>query len=150
MRPKSIVNFERVVLFGILINIVNSYLSWGKALAMMQAQQQASGSPMRLGSGFLLTTEIVFVVIWLLLVWFISHKGSPVAKWIYVVLALLTLAGAAFSFGKLASYGTVSLVLAIVQHLLTLVSLWLIFQPDAKAWFSEGRTADPADTNPGF
>ncbi len=147
MRPKSIVNFERVVLLGILIGIVNSAMSWDKMMAAQQAKLAAQGQERMIGMLPSLTIGIavVFVAIWLLLVWLISRKGSPVAKWIYVVLSVLTLIGAIWGIGKSASYGTVPLILAIVQHLLTLASLWFIFQPDAKAWFAEGRTADPAD-----
>lgn len=145
MRPKSIVNFERVVLLGILVGIVNSFLSWDKMLAMAQAQAAAQGGAMKIGPGFLVGVQAVFIVIYLLLVWLIARKGSPVAKWIYVVLAVLSLIAAIFGLGKMAAYGTVSLVLAIAQHLLTLAALWFLFQPDAKAWFAEGRTADPAD-----
>jgi hypothetical protein len=147
MRPKSIVNFERVVLLGILVGIVNGVMSWDKMMAVQQAKLVAQGQGRMVGMLPSLTIGIavVFTAIWLLLVWLISRKGSPVAKWIYVVLAVLTLIGAIWGVSKSASYGTVPLVLAIAQHLLTLASLWFIFQPDAKAWFAEGRTADPAD-----
>jgi hypothetical protein len=145
MRPNSIVNFERIVILSILIGILNTWLSWGKMLAMAQAQAEAQGGAVKVGSTFLITVQVVFIAIYLLLVWLISRKGSPIAKWIYVVLAGLSLIAAVFGLGKMAAYGTLPLVLAIAQHLLTLVSLWLLFQPDAKAWFAEGRTADPAD-----
>jgi hypothetical protein len=147
MRPKSIANFEIVVLLGILVGIVNSFLSWDKMMAVQQAKLLAQGQEKMVGMLPSLTIgiEVIFVGIWLLLVWLISRKGSPVAKWIYVVLAVLTLIGAVWGVSKSASYGTLPLVLAVVQHVLTLASLWFIFQPDAKAWFSEGRTADPAD-----
>src|SRR5438270_9885292 len=124
MRPKSIVNFERVVLLGILIGIVNTWVSWGKMLAMAQAQAQAQGGAIKIGPGFVIGVQAFFIIIYLLLVWLISRKGSPVAKWIYVVLAALSLIAAAFGLGKMAAYGTPSLVLAIAQHLLTLIALW--------------------------
>jgi hypothetical protein len=147
MRPKSIVNFERVVLLGILVGIVNSFLSWDKMLAMQQAQLVAKGQEKMIGMlpKLFIGGEVLAVVVWLLLVWLISRKGSPVAKWIYVVLAVLSLIFAVFGFGKAMALGTIPLALGIVVHLLTLASLWFIFQPDAKAWFAEGRTADPAD-----
>jgi hypothetical protein len=147
MRPKSIVNFERVVLLGILLGIVNSVVSWDKMMAAQQAKLMAQGQERMIGMLPTLTICIAaaFVAIWLLLVWLISRKGSPVAKWIYVVLAVLTLIGAIWGISKSASYGTVALALALIGHLLTLISLWLLFQPDSKAWFSEGRTVDPAD-----
>ncbi|MEA3001931.1 MAG: hypothetical protein QOH81_719 [Sphingomonadales bacterium] len=145
MRPKSIVNFERVVLLSILIGIVSSWLSWDKMLAMAQAQAQAQGGTVKVGPGFLIGVQVFLIAVYLLLVWLISRKGSPIAKWIYVVIAVLILIAAVLGIGKMAAYGTVPLVLAVAQHLLTLVSLWLLFQPDSKAWFAEGRTADPAD-----
>jgi hypothetical protein len=145
MRPKSIVNFERVVLLGILIGIANTWLSWGKMLALAQAQAAAQGSAMKIGPGFLVGTQVVGIAIFLLLLWLIARKGSPIAKWIYVVLAVIGLIFAVIGIGKAAALGTVPLVLSIVSHLLTLASLWFLFQPDAKAWFSEGRSVDPND-----
>jgi hypothetical protein len=145
MRPNSIVNFERVVWLAILIGIVNTWASWGKMLAMAQAQAAAQGSAMKIGGTFIIAVQVVFIAIYLLLVWLIARKGSPVAKWIYVVIAALVLILALVGIGKMAQYGTLSLVLAIAQHLLTIVSLWLLFRPDSKAWFAEGRTADPND-----
>ena len=146
MRPNSIVNFERVVLLGILIGIVNTWLSWGKMLAMAQAQAAAQGSAMQIGPGFLIGTQVVCIAIFLLLLWLIARKGSPIAKWIYVVLAVIGLVlrrrsgsarprrSAPFRWSSRSS-----------QHLLTLVSLWFLFQPDAKAWFSARTPVDPND-----
>jgi asparagine N-glycosylation enzyme membrane subunit Stt3 len=147
MRPKSIVNFERVVLLNILIGIVNLWLSWDKMLAAQQAKLLAQGQERMIGMlpNLFIGGEVVFVAIWLLLVWLISRKASPVAKWIYVVLAVIILIFAVLGLGKAAALGTVPMVLGIAAHLLTLASLWFLFQPDAKAWFSEGRVADPND-----
>jgi hypothetical protein len=146
MRSKSIVNFERVVLLGILVSIVNTWLTMDKAVAMTQARLDAQGNPFKVGAGMFIGVEVAIVIITLLLVWLISRKASLVAKWIYVVLSALFLIAAVFGIatGKMAAYGTVPFVMGIVQNLLTLASLWLIFQPDAKAWFSEGRGPDPA------
>ena len=103
-----------------------------------------AGRP-HLSSGATLTIQIVFILIYLLLIYFISRKGSPVAKWIYVVLAVLGLLGGIVAIPLMAKIGIVPLLIVIVQYALSLVSLWLLFQPDSKAWFSEGRTADPND-----
>ena len=145
MRPQSIVNFERVVLLNILLGIANTWLSWDKVIAMAQAQAAAQGGTMKIGSGFLIGTQVFVIAITLLLLWLISRKGSPIAKWIYVVFAVIGLIFAVIGIGKSAALGTVPLVLAMIGHLLTLISLWLLFRPDSKAWFSEGRTVDPND-----
>ncbi|MDB5693518.1 MAG: hypothetical protein JWO81_2581 [Alphaproteobacteria bacterium] len=138
MRPKSIVNFERIVILSILFGIVSSFLTREKMEAM------TAGKP-HLSSGATLAIQIVVILIYLLLIYFISRKGSPVAKWIYVVLCLLGLVGGVFTLPLLMKIGTLPLIIAIVQYVLAILSLWLLFRPDSKAWFSEGRTADPAD-----
>ena len=138
MRPPSIVNFERVVLFSILLGVANTFLIW--------EQLAATVATTGMGTGFIVTVQAVTIAIYLLLIWFISRKGSPVAKWIYVVLAAIGLLFGLIGIGQVASlYGTVSLVITIVQYVLSAVSIWLLFQPDANAWFSDGR--GPVDPN---
>jgi hypothetical protein len=138
MRPNSIVNFERVVILSILLGIVSSFLTRAKMGAMTAGQPHLSSSTT-------LTIQIVVILLYLVLIYFISRKGSPVAKWIYVVLCLLGLVGGLFTLPLMMKIGTLPLLVAVVQYLLAIVSLWLLFRPDSKAWFSEGRAVDPAD-----
>jgi fluoride ion exporter CrcB/FEX len=75
----------------------------------------------------------------LLLVYFISRKGSPVAKWIYVVLGVLGLIGGLSTFSQTLELGTLPVILTIIQYALLIAALWLLFRPDSKAWFADGR-----------
>jgi hypothetical protein len=136
MRPKSIVNFTRVVLLSLALGILITFLSWEK----MESAVAATGAG--LGTGTLLVIQGVSIAIFLLLIWFIHAHGSPVAKWIYVVLAVIGLVMGLTGFGQTMSYGTLPAVLAALQIILSAISLWLLFRPDSKAWFSEGRS-DP-------
>jgi hypothetical protein len=138
MRPPSIVNFTRVVLLSLAIGIVATWLSWDK----VQAAVAATGSGM--GSGTILGIQGVTIALYLLLIWFISAHGSPVAKWIYVVLCVLGLVIGLFGFRQTLAYGTLPALLAAIQYLLSILSLWLLFRPDSKAWFSEGRASPDA------
>ena len=138
MRPKSIVNFERIVILSILFGIVSSFVTRAKMEAMM------AGKP-HLSSGTTLGIQIVMILLYLLLIYFISRKGSPVAKWIYVVLCVLGLVFGLVGLPLMMQMGPLPLVIAIVQYALSIVSLWLLFRPDSKAWFAEGRTVDPND-----
>jgi uncharacterized membrane protein len=106
-----------------------------------QGQGKMIGMASSLGIGF----AVIIVLIWLLLIWLISRKGSPAAKWIYAVLAVIFLILGVYGLTKGPVYGTVQFVLAIVQDLLSLGALWFLFRPTSAAWFAEGRTADPAD-----
>jgi len=138
MRPKSIVHFEWIVILSILLGIVSSILTRDKMEAL------SAGKP-HLSSGVMLTVQIVVILIYLLLIYFISRKGSPVAKWIYVVLCILGLVGGLLGLPLIMKIGTLPLLIAVVQYLLSIASLWLLFRPDSKAWFAEGRTVDPND-----
>jgi len=133
MRPPSIVNFTRVVLLSLAIGIVATWLSWDK----LQEAIAATGSGM--STGMILGIQGVTIALYLLLIWFISSHGSPVAKWIYVVLCVLGLVFGLIGFRQTLAYGTLPALLAAIQYILSIISLWLLFRPDSKAWFSEGR-----------
>lgn len=136
MRPSSIVNFERVVVLSIVLGLVNTVLIWDRiadAVAMTGVSLN-----------FVLTIQAITIGLYLLLIWFISRKGSAVAKWIYVVLAGIGLVFGLFGIGQVAQlYGNVSLVITLVQYVLSIISIALLFRADANAWFRGERPADP-------
>ena len=134
MRPPSIVNFERVVLLSLAIGVINTLVSYDQMVASVAAQG--------FGSNFVIGVQAVTIAIMLLLLWFISRKGSPVAKWIYVVLSVLGLVSAVAGISQTLEFGSISVILSTVQYVLLLISLFLLFRPDSKAWFADGRGGD--------
>jgi cbb3-type cytochrome oxidase subunit 3 len=138
MRPSSIVNFERVVLLSLLLGVINSYLIWDQTTARVAAQG--------MGPQFVIGVQVATIAIYLLLIWFISRKGSPVAKWIYVVLCAIGLVAGVVAFRQTLALGTVPALITAVQYLLSLASLWFLFRPESKAWFEEGRGGPDPDT----
>ena len=140
MRPKSIVTFERLVLLGIIIGLINAFLVWDQTKAALQAQ----ATPM--SSNTVLTVQAITVALYLLLVYFISRKGSPIAKWIYVVIAGLGLVLGLVGIQQTMEFGTIPLLITLVQYVLSLASIWLLFRPDAKAWFNDGRGGSETDS----
>jgi glucan phosphoethanolaminetransferase (alkaline phosphatase superfamily) len=131
MRPPSIVNFERVVLLGLALGVLSSFLTWDDTVAAV--------SSTGMGSGTVIAIQAVTITLYLILLWFISRKGSPVAKWIYVVISVISLAIGLAGFGQIMKSGALQLILTLAQYALALVSLWLLFRPDAKAYFEDGR-----------
>lgn len=131
MRPKSIVTFERVVLGSLALGILNAFVT--------REQSAATMADAGMGAGTALGIQGFSIVITLLLLYFISRKGAPVAKWIYVVLTALGLVFGLFGFGEIAKGGTLPVILTGVQYLLGAFSLYLLFRPDANAWFADGR-----------
>ncbi len=61
------------------------------------------------------------------------------AKWIYVVITVLSLLGSLANPQALIAAGGASMLMSVAVILLSLLSLWFLFRPDAKAWFAEGR-----------
>ena len=146
-RPASIVNFERCYLGSLVLGFVTLAFSWNAQMAMLQrnpATAQLGGGALY---GSLLFGLVVGAVITLVLWYFAARRGSVVAKWIIVVF---------FAFGVLVllnslSKGTVTPglggVLTIANTVLQAVAVWMLFKPDAKAWFADnGRAANVGDT----
>ena len=131
MRPKSIVLFERIVLLSLLLGIVNSLLISDRLTADAAAQGMSGNS--------VFVIQAITIVIYLLLIYFISRKASPVAKWIYVVLGVLGIVIAVAGISQTLGFGIPTLIITIVQYGLLIASIWLLFRPDANAWFADGR-----------
>ena len=133
MRPISIVNFERCYLGALAVGLVNSLVS----LPIMMRTPQVAQAMATFGPGFLYGTVALGIVVSLLLWYFAARRASVVAKWIIVVF---------FAFGVLgllrnltSGFPTpVAGVLGIVAFVLQAVAVYLLFRPDAVAWFRGG------------
>ena len=140
MRPRSIVLFERLVLLSIVLGIISALLVSDKTQAALDAQ----GTPM--GTGTLYTVQAIGILLYLVLLYFISRKASPVAKWIYVVLAVIGLVMGLVGISATLAFGALPAAIAIAQYAITVVTIWLLFRPDSNAWFNDGRAeGDPAN-----
>jgi len=131
MRPKSIVTFERVVLASVALSILGIFLGWERAVT--------DAADAGVATGFVVGVAVFTLLLSLLLLWFISRKASPIAKWIYVVFTGLGLVIGLVGIGKLFENGGVTAIITILSYVLSAVSLWLLFRPDANAWFNDGR-----------
>ena len=129
MRPASIVNFERVLLLTIVIGLAAAVFNWDATVAL--ARSQSGG---RFGSTFVLVVQAASIALYLLLLWLIARRRSVVAMWIYVVLAVAGLLLALRGLSSLGQLPLPALLLQAAQWLLTLVSLWLLFRPESRAW----------------
>ena len=128
MRPKSIVNFERVVLLMIVLGLADAVLNWGRLTAELGRQG--------VGEGVAGAVYALSVAISLLLLWLIARRRSNVARWIYVVLCVASFAVALPAIGALTRLPTSALLIEAAQWLLAILSIFLLFTPDAGAWFA--------------
>ena len=147
LRPISIVQFERCYLGSLLLGFLTLAVTWNTQLAMLQrnpATAQMSGGMIY---GSLLTGLVVGALITLLLWYFAARRASAVAKWIIVVFFAIGVLSLLNSLSKGVVPPGLGGVLTVANIVLQGVAVYLLFRPDAKAWFDGRRgAADMGET----
>jgi hypothetical protein len=135
MRPASIVNFERIVLLLLALSAIAVALDWDRQVEALR--------PIASGSAILAVAVAIIFGVYLLLMWLIARRRSVVAKWIYVVLTVLSLAASLPQFLEIGDATLVAAVMTVVSSVLGIVSIYLLFRPDTRGWFggTDDRTA---------
>jgi hypothetical protein len=131
MRPVSIVNFERLYLTAVAIGLVNSMLTWDRSVAMVSAQPGLG-----FGSGLVVASLVIGLLIQLLLWYFIARRASVVAKWILVILFVIGVLYWLSTLSGNPSFSGITAILGVAAVVVQAAAIWMLFRPDAKAWFS--------------
>jgi heme A synthase len=142
MRPKSIILFERLFLISIILTAISAYLSFGQTLA--QIETNADFKALGWDSSAVIITAILYVAFLLLLYYLIAYRASVIAKWILVlvtVLSMTTLPSA------IAVQSGVPLILAVMTNLSALAAIILLFFSDARAWLGSKPEFQPRDAD---
>ena len=133
MRPMSIVNFERCYLGAVLIGFINSILNFSARNTNPQLAQATA----MFGTGFFIIFALLGLAIPLLLWYFTARRASVVAKWIITVFFAIGALFFLFSLGRIFHSGLIG-ILSIIGFVLQAVAVYLLFKPDANAWFARG------------
>lgn len=139
-KPKSILLFDRLFLSAIVLGIAAFAYRWSETSALFASTPEASALGM--GSGFLIGTFAVGMAINLVIWYFISHRGSKVAKWVQVVLYGLGLVFFLTSLNNPLSPKGLVLAGNLVIYALYGAATYMLFRPDTVAWFGNDRV-DP-------
>lgn len=138
-RPQSIVNFERCYLGAVLLGFIATALNWKHMQAKVAVQQTEA----MIGAWYMPTILAISLLINLLLWYFAARRGSKVAKWIVVVFFVLACFGTAMNIARHNYAPGIAGVVSVAVFVLNAIAVWLLFRPDAKAWF--GEPATPAE-----
>ena len=135
-RPQSIIWFERLYLGGVALGLANTAYRW----SAIQEQVAATPNSAMLPSWFMGATIAIGIGINFLLWYFVAIRGSVVAKWIVTVLFGIGVIGVlrALTVGELPA--TMNAVAAVVLALQA-GAVFMLFRPDAKAWFGGSAAA---------
>lgn len=131
VRPKSIRLFELFYLGSVLVEAVNTAMTWADTNTNPQTMQVKQ----MLGPWFPTLLTVFTFTLWLLLWYFTARERSNVARWAIVILYALGLIGFVFSLAVGAAPVAVPLALAVVSLIMTSLAVFFLFRRDAVAWF---------------
>ncbi len=145
MRPQSIIRFEQAYLASIVVWGINYGLGWSKLVAAVDRSFAAMPPIRHLGEPLLIAVVLFALCLWLLLWYFTARARSEVAKWVIVAFFAVTAAWLPFTLAGFRTTGLLPAALNVVTFALTAVAVWMLFRPDASAWFraSDGSAPPP-------
>lgn len=149
MRPQSIVRFELAYLGSIIVWAIGLAIGWKTRLAVLETNPAFAGNPqmLSLGQSVMIGFSLFLLCLWLLLWYFTARKASEVAKWILVAFFALSVLALPFTLMGYERAGMLSVSLNLVMFALNAFAVWMLFQPDARAWFAaDANAADPAES----
>lgn len=138
MRPQSIVRFEQAYLGSVLAWGANLAVRWQPMLDNFGAQPAVAGNPQMASvvQTILVVSALFCLMLWLLLWYFTARRASEVTKWIIVALFGLSALMFPFSLMSYPIVGALSTGLTAITFVLNAVAVWMLFRPDARAWFA--------------
>ena len=142
MRPKSIILFERLFLASLALSAITFVVSYDAT--MDELERQAGLSEIGFGSELLIGTMAVTTAVYLLLWFLIARKASNVAKWFLVAFTAIGTATLAYSFATLGLKTDLNSLLGVAYYVLAVAAVVPLFKPDAVAWLTSEKPADPA------
>jgi len=140
MRPQSLVWFDRLYLGAVGIGVVSGVLNFSDSQKLLAK----NGSTAVLGSSFLFITLGFSWAISLLIWYFISRRGSNIARWIWTVMMGFSLLSLPVLFTQSVS-GVLPgwrLAITLVTYGLNIGALVFLFRPDAQLWFAKQPQVD--------
>jgi len=140
-KPDSIILFDRLFLGALILGILNFIFGWKDVSAKVAAMPEFSATGF--GTGFIIATFAIGMIINLVIWYFISARASKVAKWIltaFFAIGLLSIVNNLnHPLGPQGVQLAVTLVITVVQGL----AVYMLFRPDSAAWFSRKPPVDP-------
>jgi hypothetical protein len=137
MRPTSIIWFERINIFGLVLAISTEILLWDQSRSVAAEEGvQVAMVPSLLAASYGL---------WLLLTLAVSRWRSNLFRWIYAAISVLGLVGVALMLtGAADTQSTpVDTVILLTQCGLDVAALVFLYRRDSTAWLAGRDPVDP-------
>jgi hypothetical protein len=139
MRPVSIRRFDLFYLASLALQVIAFVVNYDALVASVEARTAAAG--MQMGAGLAIGSFAVGMAISLLLWFLVSRKRLAIAKWLVVLLFVISLFGVP---GLVSGEWTVPKVLSLVADAAMAAAVFYLFRADTRAWLAGEASADTA------
>lgn len=143
-KPDSIVLFDRLFLGSMALGILNFVFEWSKTKAALVNSPEIAAAG--LGTGFIIATFVGGMILNLIIWYFISARASKIAKWIFTVFFVVGLLFILTSLNNPLGPKGIALAGTLVITALQGAATYMLFRPDAIAWF-DSKHVDPGTFN---
>ena len=133
-KPDSIIFFDRLFLGGLVLGVLNFMFAWSDTSAKLTSSPEFAATGF--GTGFLIASFAIGMIINLIIWYFISAKASKIAKWILVVFFALGLLSMLSNLQNPLGPQGLSLAVALVITVIQGAAVYMLFRPDSIAWFN--------------
>ena len=141
IKPGSIILFDRLFLGSLILGALNFLFAW------KQVSEKLANAPelaaIGFGSGFIIATFAIGLIINLIIWYFISARGSKVAKWSLVAFFAIGLWSMLSNLNNPLGPQGMLLGVAIVITVIQGAAVYMLFRPDSIAWFDRTPPVDP-------
>ena len=130
MRPNSVVRFEQLYWLWLIVSIVSVIVSWTAVMhnpQMVQVLRQMPWFP------YAILGVMVALLVWLGVA--IARRASNVGRWIFTILAGLSVLQIVKNVGTGFPTNNVSVWLGVAAAGVAVIAAVFLFRPDAAAWF---------------
>lgn len=140
-KPDSIKLFDRLYLGSLALGALNFAMGWSEMSDKLARTPEIVAAG--LGSGFMIATVVVSMAINLVIWSFISLRASKIAKWIFVAFFAIGLLTMLSNLNNPLGPQGLSLAVALFVTVMQGGALYMLFRPDALAWFDRTPPVDP-------
>ncbi|MEL7197889.1 MAG: hypothetical protein AAGL10_06190 [Pseudomonadota bacterium] len=137
MKPKPIIWFDWLFWASMALTIISIGLGWS------ELQMEITGSDLESGAFlWVLGVSTIFLGLIVLNWFFVSHKASNSARWIYT---FLTGFGVLMTPFGLFEMPLDEMILSLIISAISVVTIVLLFLPETNAWFRNGGGGSEQD-----
>ncbi len=140
-KPDSIILFDRLFLVSVALGVLNFIFAWSDMSAKIARAPEFAATGF--GTGFVIATFAIGMIINLIIWYFISARASKIAKWILTAFFAIGLLSMLSNLNNPLGPQGISLGVALVITLIQGAAIYMLFRPDSIEWFNRKPPVDP-------